>query len=130
MEPSTLESLFIEQTKYTPKISLDLEKQHFCFIGKSYPENTFVFYSETMAWIDQYFQQSLTGKTVIDFEIIYFNSSSSKLFFDLLDLLEEASQKHELEINWIYDEENETALEAGEDFKEDFESLNFNLVEK
>ncbi len=130
MESITIESLFIEQTKYTPSISLDVEKQHFQIIGKSYPENTFVFYSETMAWLERYFTQSLDGKTVIDFEIIYFNSSSSKLFFDLLDLLEEASKQHQVEINWIYDEENETALEAGEDFKEDFESLVFNLVEK
>jgi len=33
-------------------------------------------------------------------------------------------------INWIYDEENESALEAGEDFMEDFEDLTINLVEK
>jgi hypothetical protein len=130
MESITIESLFIEQTKYTPLIALDVDKQHFRIIGKSYPENTFVFYSETMAWLERYFSRALDGKTVIDFEIIYFNSSSSKLFFDLLDLLEEASKKHQLEINWIYDEENETALEAGEDFKEDFDSLVFNLVEK
>ncbi len=130
MESFIIESLFIEQTKYTPSISLDVEKQHFQFIGKSYPENTFEFYATTMGWLESYFGQSLSEKTVIDFEIIYFNSSSSKLFFDLLDLLEEASKKHQIEINWIYDEENETALEAGEDFKEDFESLVFNLVEK
>jgi hypothetical protein len=64
-------------------------------------------------------------------EIIYFNSSSSKLFFDFFDLLEEASGNgKEIEVNWLYDGENESAEEAGEDFKEDFESLNFNLVVK
>ena len=64
-------------------------------------------------------------------DIIYFNSSSSKLFFDLFDLLEEAHDNgKEIMIHWLYDTENENALEAGEDFKEDFESLNFNLIEK
>ena len=63
-------------------------------------------------------------------EIIYFNSSSSKLFFDLFDLLEENNDENGIEINWIYDEENESALEAGEDFIEDFENLKINLVQK
>jgi hypothetical protein len=33
-------------------------------------------------------------------------------------------------VNWIYDEENESALEAGEDFVDDFENLNIKLVPK
>lgn len=41
-------------------------------------------------------------------EITYFNSSSSKLFFDMFDLLDE-NNNDELVINWIYDEENESA---------------------
>jgi hypothetical protein len=44
--------------------------------------------------------------------------------------LDEAKEEHEIEINWIYDEENENALEAGEDFIEDFEDLHINLVKK
>ena len=31
-------------------------------------------------------------------------------------------------INWIYDEENESAEEAGEDFIEDFEDLDIRLT--
>lgn len=51
-------------------------------------------------------------------------------FFDFFDLIEENKDKSDIEIRWIYDQENESALEAGEDFKEDFESLNFNLISK
>jgi hypothetical protein len=64
-------------------------------------------------------------------EIIYFNSSSSKLFFDFFDILDEARKNGcTIEVNWYYDKENESSLEAGEDFKEDFEDLTFNLIEK
>jgi hypothetical protein len=63
-------------------------------------------------------------------EIIYFNSSSSKLFFDLFDLLEENMDKSKIAVNWIYDKENESALETGEEFIEDFEDLQINLQEK
>lgn len=125
-----MENLNIEATQYTPKISLDAQNGIISMEGKSYPENTFEFYKPVMDWLEEYFESHAKEKTVVNMEIIYFNSSSSKLFFDLFDLLEEASEKHDIEINWIYDEENESALEAGEDFIDDFEDLDIKLVVK
>jgi len=126
-----MENLYIEATKYTPEINLDAQKGFLSFSGKSYPENTFDFYQPTLEWINTYFAQETQKITVIEMDIIYFNSSSSKLFFDLFDILEEAHEGgKEIIIRWLYDEENENALEAGEDFKEDFESLDFSLIEK
>lgn len=126
-----MKKLYIEPTKYSPEISLDPETRVLEIRGKSYPENTFEFYAPVMKWLEDYIASSPSGKTVINMEIIYFNSSSSKFFFDFLDVIEEAAEQgFDVEINWIYDPENENALEAGEDFMDDFESLNFNLVEK
>jgi len=125
-----MQNLTINATKYTPEISLDAESGVMTMVGKSYPENTFDFYKPVMEWVENYFGDNAKEKSVINMEIIYFNSSSSKLFFDFFDLIEEASEAHGIEINWIYDEENESALEAGEDFQEDFEALTFNLVAK
>jgi hypothetical protein len=124
-----MENLKLEATKYTPEISLDVNGT-ISLVGKSYPENTFEFYSPMMAWIETYFEGHAADKTVVNMEIIYFNSSSSKLFFDFFDLLEENNANNTIEINWIYDKENESAKEAGEDFIEDFESLTINLIEK
>ncbi|NQY53005.1 MAG: DUF1987 domain-containing protein [Campylobacteraceae bacterium] len=125
-----MENIIIDETKYTPKIVLDALKGEISFVGKSYPENTFEFYNPIMNWLEDYFSKTKNNNTIINFEIIYFNSSSSKLFFDFFDTVEEASEYHDVIINWIYDEENDSALEAGEDFIEDFENLNFNLVKK
>ena len=124
-----MELLKIEETKYTPEIIMNPENGEISIKGKSYPENTFEFYEPIMKWLGNYFQNA-QEKTIVNFEIVYFNSSSSKLFFDLFDLIDENSSKIDIEINWIYDEENDSALEAGEDFKEDFENLNFNLLKK
>lgn len=124
-----MNNLIIESTKYTPKIEMLIDGK-IIIIGKSYPENTFEFYEPVMKWLKEYFEITQNEKTVIDMEITYFNSSSSKLFFDFFDMLEENNSKHKIEINWIYDEENESALEAGEDFKDDFEDLNITLVAK
>jgi len=125
-----MENLTIEETKYTPKIDMNAVNGVVSITGKSYPENTFEFYAPVMDWIESYFKGNTQKETKINLEIIYFNSSSSKLFFDFFDLLEESNEDNKIVINWIYDEENESALEAGEDFQEDFESLNINLVIK
>ncbi len=124
-----MENLEIESTKYTPHIKLDAESGTIELSGKSYPENTFEFYKSFMEWVETYFNDP-QPLTTVNFSIIYFNSSSSKLFFDFFDLLEEYNEASEIIINWIYDEENESAKEAGEDFIEDFEMLTINLIEK
>ena len=123
-----MEKLHIEATKYTPEITLETSGT-ITMVGKSYPENTFEFYAPVMEWMKEYFDTT-SADTTINLEITYFNSSSSKLFFDFFDLLEEASENCKIEINWIYDEENESAEEAGEDFIEDFEDLNIKLCVK
>ena len=125
-----MEKLYIEPTKYTPEIILDPDNGIIEIKGKSYPENTFEFYEPVMQWLKEYFKNP-KEPTVVNMEIIYFNSSSSKWFFDFFDFLEEQVQNgHKVIINWIYDEENDIAEEAGEDFKEDFENLEINLVKK
>lgn len=125
-----MNSLNIEQTKYTPEINLDAQHGLIELSGKSYPENTFDFYKPMMEWIENYFENSAQDLTTVNMEIIYFNSSSSKLFFDLFDLFDEVKSEHKIRVNWIYDEENESAEEAGEDFIEDFEELDIKLVVK
>ncbi len=125
-----LEKLFVAPSKCTPQIDFDPESRILAVEGSSYPENTFVFYAPMMEWVKAYFGQESEQKTIVNLEIIYFNSSSSKLLFDFFDALEEASSSHDIEINWIFDARNEVAMEAGEDFTEDFSHLNINLVEK
>jgi hypothetical protein len=123
-----MQNIMIEETKYTPAISLDVSGT-ISMKGKSYPENTFEFYTPIMKWVEEYLEED-GKKLVVNMEIVYFNSSSSKLFFDFFDLLEENKDKHTIEVNWIYDEANESAKEAGEDFIDDFEALSIQLVTK
>lgn len=124
-----MEKFHLAATQYTPEITLD-PAGTISMVGKSYPENTFEFYKPVMSWIKAYFDGNAAEKTTVNMEIIYFNSSSSKLFFDFFDLLDESKEAHTIEVNWIYEEENESAEEAGEDFVDDFDDLTINLVIK
>jgi len=123
-----MESLCIAATAYTPEINFT-PSGALSLCGKSYPENTFEFYEPVLDWVQRYFQQSNVPAMTLNIELIYFNSSSSKLLFDLFDILDE-HQKHEVTVNWIHHIENESAQEAGEDFIDDFEHLNIKLVVK
>ena len=123
-----MEDIRIESTKYTPRIVLD-KKGVVDIRGKSYPENTYEFYAPLMRWVEAFFENP-ESELAVNLEIVYFNSSTSKFLFDFFDLLDENRQKCHIVIRWIYDEENEPAQEAGEEFREDFEALDFRLVSK
>jgi len=124
-----MEKVYIPATRYTPEITLDPQKGLIEMKGKSYPENTFEFYKPIIDWVKEYVKNP-NDTTTVNMEIVYFNSSTSKLFFNLFDILYENKDKSKITINWIYDKENDTAKEAGEDFIEDFPDIDFRLVEK
>jgi len=123
-----MEQLIIKKTKYTPQIELNAQNGLLCLSGKSYPENSFEFYAPVIEWIENYFNNYSQFKTTINFQIVYINGDSSKLFFDIFDLVDELVNKDKyVEINWLYDENNERAKEVGKIFKDDFQNLSFNL---
>ena len=126
-----MENLLIEATKYTPLISFDHDTNILEIKGETYPENTAEFYSPVFDWLNLYLNQLQEQQVTVNMEIIYFNSSSSKVLMDLFDHFEEAViEGKKIVINWFYDKEDESTLEYGEEFQEDLEVLKLNLVEK
>lgn len=123
-----MKNLNIPKTVYTPGIQADSKTGIIEISGKSYPENTAKFYLPILDWIEEFIKTKEPGVTVT-FEIEYFNSATTKIFYTIFDLLEEGQKKGKpVVVNWAFDPENESAVEAGEDFKEDFDSLAFNLI--
>ena len=126
-----MESLNIAATKSSPEINFDTTTNILSIVGESYPENTTQFYERIFKFLEVFIENIETEKVSFNIELIYFNSSSSKVLMDLFDILEDASEDGKnIVVNWIYDEDNEASLEYGEEFAEDMESLTFNLVEK
>lgn len=120
----------LEKTQHTPKIDLDASNGTIDIIGDSYPEDSFEFYDNIKLWIEKYFINP-KDITTINIELPYMNSSSLKVFFDIFDIFEKAVENgNKLEINWIYDEENDISQETGEDFTLDFEDLDIKLISK
>ncbi len=123
-----MENLKLDGTKSTPEINFDLESGILQIKGESFPENAAKFYTPVIGWIKEYLKNS-TKEMVLEFEILYFNSSTSKIFMTLFDFLEKEVKKgKKIIVNWKCDKENETAIEFGEEFKEDMDLLPFNIV--
>ncbi|MHC1731677.1 MAG: DUF1987 domain-containing protein [Bacteroidales bacterium] len=111
-----MEPIIIEGTPKTPSIKFDAREGVFEIKGRSIPENSVEFYKPLNEWLDQYMQIPL-DKTVVNIRLEYFNTSSSKCILDVFKRLESIHRsKHDVEINWFYEEDDEDMLEAGEDY--------------
>lgn len=126
-----MKNLIIEKTSATPEIRFDYASGTLELRGESYPENTAEFYAPVFEWLRNFLDSNNEIAMTVNLEIIYFNSSSSKALMNFFDLLEDAAEAgRKIVVNWIYAAGNEGAQEYGEEFKEDLDTLEFNLVEK
>lgn len=111
-----MDALIIEATDETPKVVLDPGNNTFEFSGKSLPEDVTSFYGPVLDWLDAY-SESTNDKTVVVFNLVYFNTASSKLILDILFKLEEIHEDgHDISVEWHYQEEDEDMEEAGEEY--------------
>lgn len=125
-----MENFRVEATKSTPDISFNAAMGVLEITGKSYPENAAKFYGPVFEWMTAYLETQKPSKVHMIVQIIYLNSSSSKAFLNLFDMLDHyAGEGRSVVIDWHYHTEDETAQECGEEFQEDLESAVFNLVE-
>lgn len=118
----------ISQTKHTPSISIDSDKQEVLVKGKSLPINAAKFFSPLMQWLNGYAFSSGNNLHVI-FHLEYFNTPSSFKISDILSILErEAKNGKKISIEWRYDEDDSDILESGKEFEHIFD-LDFTFNE-
>ncbi len=110
--------LSLKGTSETPEIALDLNKGVLKFSGRSLPEDAKSFYKEILEWIIFYAKNPKKGTRAI-FAFDYFNTASSKMILEILDILKVIEAKDDsMKIEWHYLEDDEDMHEAGEDFAE------------
>jgi len=112
-----MESIFIEGTLKTPMVKFDGKTGIVEIKGRSIPENSIEFYKPLVDWLEEYAKKPLE-KTQVNVQLEYFNTSSSKCILDVFKKLEAIHKtKHDVVINWYYEEDDEDMLEAGEDYE-------------
>jgi hypothetical protein len=123
-----MENFFIESSTYIPKIDFNSETDVLSIEGESYHEYTVEFFQPVFEWLGKYLSEP--GKKItLNFRMTYFNTSSSRRFLEILNLLEDYQDDKEgdVVVNWYYEEGDIDMLESGEEYEEDV-SINFNLI--
>ncbi len=111
-----MDPIKIEGTPKTPTVNFDAESGILEVKGRSIPENAIEFYKPLVDWIGNY-GDSAKSNTVVNIQLEYFNTSSSKCILDVFKKLESVNGKTNITINWHYEEDDEDMLEAGEDYQ-------------
>ena len=119
-----------ERTRTTPYILIDEEKGYMRFEGESYLEDIIGFFKDINEWLKVYMASDFDAFT-FDCELEYFNSSTTKQIYNMLRLMDLNAPGKTVVVNWIVDnKDDEMLVECGEDYREDMESLTFNIIIK
>jgi len=117
-----------EKTGSTPHVIIDEAKNYMKIEGESYHENIIAFFTDINEWLNGYLESDFESFTV-DFELLYFNSSTAKILLNMLiNMDDNASGGKQIIVNWITTADNDIIIECGEDFCDEMSELTFNLV--
>ena len=121
-----MKNLIINATEFCPEIILDHQNKIFSIKGNSRPEDVREIYFPVVEWINNYrlfIKEEINYFTeddplVFQFDLDYFNSSSAKFLFDIVEALKQLKEDGtKIGIAWIWDEEDIDMREAGEDLE-------------
>jgi hypothetical protein len=122
--------IYIPATSDTPEINFKFSNNMLSMSGEAYPENGVEFFRPILRQLQSHLK-SLNGDAIeFNFQLTYFNSVSTKVFYSMFELLNEYAKNHPncVLLNWHHDEDDDTILELGQDIQEDFTWIDFNAV--
>lgn len=115
-----MKDLIIEtqpEAPYYPAVNFNSETGVCVISGESYMEEAYKFFIPLIDWIKEYTLDEKKPLTM-EYKLTYFNTSSSRLILDMLDLFKKyISAGGEVVINWFFDEEDPDMKDEIEDFE-------------
>ena len=122
--------LYIPATSDTPEIDFKFSSNMLSMSGEAYPENGVEFFRPILRQLQSHLKSQGGAPIEFNFQLTYFNSVSTKIFYSMFELLNECAKAHPncVLLNWHHDEEDDTILELGQDIQEDFTWIDFNAI--
>lgn len=112
-----MEKLQIEGSWKSPHIILD-PSGNFEIWGRSLPENVIDIYTPVLAWLDAYAKQP-APQTNIEIKLEYFNTSSSKLLYEIFKRFESIKKAgNNFNVKWYFESDDPDLEEEGKMFAE------------
>lgn len=109
---------YLPPSEDTPEILLEPRSKIQKITGRSYTENTEMFYLPVINWIVDYCL--LPGSEInLHLKFVYLNTSTVKILVHLFSKLEEFAEKNlPVSIFWYYMPDDDDLLETGKEFSE------------
>lgn len=121
-----MDNLYIAPTPSSPEVDFKFDAHTLSVRGESYPENAAAFYGGVIQQLRTYLQAQTSATITVNIALAYFNSSSTKMLFNMIEALSDAVRAgNEVTLNWFHDEDDETILEFGQELSEDFPAIRF-----
>ncbi|HAM09594.1 MAG: hypothetical protein A2X05_03760 [Bacteroidetes bacterium GWE2_41_25] len=106
-----------EELKNCPGIAYYPDSDKLEIVGRSIPENPELIFKRLDDWISLHFDKNSSLNVAIQLE--YINSGSSKYLYEILKRLTGLIKSGKnVEIKWIYEEDDEAMLELGEHYRD------------
>lgn len=121
-----MNNLYIAPTPSSPEVDFKFDARTLSLRGESYPENAAAFYGDIIAQLKDFLSTQSAAMIQVDIALAYFNSSSTKMLFNLIEALNNAAEAgNRIILNWYHDEDDDTILEFGQELSEDFSAIEF-----
>jgi len=120
-----MHDLYINATSASPEVDFRFNEHQLTLRGESYPENAAAFFGPITEALREYLEQTQDQVIEVVVELTYFNSSSTKVLFNIFDMFNTAAENNTINLHWRFDEDDDTILEFGDDLHEDFPAINY-----
>jgi hypothetical protein len=122
-----MDNLVLEATRKTPEITF-LTSGYLKMKGRSIPEDPSKFYDAVYFWVFEYCSNP-QAVTIVDVELEYFNSGTSKSLLHILrELVELQNRDHNVVFNWYFETGDDDIFERGEYYSSILDTK-FNFIE-
>lgn len=125
-----MENTFIPARERTPEVDFRFQDRRLSIRGEAYPEDAASFFGPLLKDMAAYCK-SIQGQDLsIEFQLVYFNTSSAKALMNMIQILESTARGGtKVEVRWLFQEDDDVIREFGEDFSSELEYIQFHLVQ-
>ncbi len=111
----------IKATTYTPEVKGIMESGFLKFSGEGYFSYSRYFFIPIFSWLDACLQKQKFNVFRLEFWMTYFNTTTSRRFFDIVKMLEkyQSETNNPVEVHWYCEEDDIEMQESAEEFNED-----------
>lgn len=106
-----------EELKNCPGIIYYTNDNRLEIYGRSIPENPELIFRRLEDWITEHFKNN--SALDVDIQLEYINSGSSKYLYEVLKRLTGYGRSgNQVNLKWLYEEDDEAMLELGEHYRD------------